>query len=413
MKELGYLSAKEIQLKSMSRIIGGQDIIAIAPDGSGKTTTYILGILNDLKYAPAEAPKVLILAADQERIEAIVAQFYLLSNNKNLSIMGLRTSGSMEEEIEDLVAGVDIVVATPNRARAVYLKLGLNLNKLKTFIVDDAEEIIKQGMMNPVRELARSSQKCQHLVFSTVEHEKLHQMIDEFMNFPALIEVEELSEQKLQVYDQILYQVPNFTTKINLLNYLLRDEDIFDKVVVFTNSRMTASKLNNSLYKKHPNEVAALNPLFAEDHSLSDIVEFKKRPDCRVLIVANEDSEQIDLTDIPFIFHFDLPENKDLFIQRVVKTTEDDVLSFTFATDLELPDVKRIEQQIGEKMQIMDLPDSLVIYDPKKAGKNSDQKEAYDETRGGAFHPKKASNAKTYNIGAGKKAKLTMKNKKG
>jgi len=73
MKELGYLSAKEIQLKSMSRIIGGQDIIAIAPDGSGKTTTYILGILNDLKYAPAEAPKVLILAADQERIEAIVA----------------------------------------------------------------------------------------------------------------------------------------------------------------------------------------------------------------------------------------------------------------------------------------------------------------------------------------------------
>ena len=96
-----------------------------------------------------------------------------------------------EEEIEDLVRGVDIVVATPARARAVYLKLGLNLNRIQTFVIDDAEEIVKQGMQTTVRELAQSCGKVQYLAFSTVIDEKLHLMIDDFMPFAAVVELAE------------------------------------------------------------------------------------------------------------------------------------------------------------------------------------------------------------------------------
>src|SRR5690606_39842602 len=108
----------------------------------------------------------------EDKITEIIDRFHTISKNKNLHIMGLKTSGGMEEEIEDLVRGVDIVVATPTRARAVYLKLGLNLNRIQTFIIDDAEEIVKQGMQTTVRELAQSCGKVQYLAFSTVEHEK-------------------------------------------------------------------------------------------------------------------------------------------------------------------------------------------------------------------------------------------------
>src|SRR5690606_21506249 len=290
-KELGFLSAKEIQLRTISRILGGHDIIAIAPEGAGKTTAYILGILSSLKFEPAEAPKVLILAPNEERISAIVEQFYTISKNKHLSIIGLRSNGSMEDEIDTLVDGIDIVVATPTRARAVYLKLGLNLNKLKTFIVDDAEEIIKQGMINTVRELAQSAQKCQHLVFSTVDHDRLHHMSDGFMQMPTTIEVEESFEQKLDVYPQIIYHVRNFTTKINLLNVLFADREIFDKVVILVNTRQTADKLAESLFKSHASEVAVLNPLFFETFGVSDVDSFRKRPECRIMIVANEHND--------------------------------------------------------------------------------------------------------------------------
>lgn len=408
MNDLGYYTAKEIQLKSLSRIIGGHSIIGIAPEGAGKTTTYVLGVLMRLKHTHDEAPKVLILAPDEERITEIVDRFLTISKNKDLYIMGLKTSGSMEEEIEDLVRGVDIVVATPTRARAVYLKLGLNLNRIQTFIIDDAEEIIKQGMQTPVRELAQSCGKVQYLAFSTVEHEKLHLMIDDFMPFATRIEVEDLGEKTAETHELMLYQVPNFTTKINLLNLLMSDDEVFDKVVVFVNNRLTAQKLSQSLHAKKE-EVAVLHPFFHDDSGIDDILDFKQTPAYRILIIANEGTEDIDLSGIPFIFHFEIPENRDVFVQRILKTSNDEVIAITFATDIELPELKKIEQSLGQKVPVIPLPDDLIIYRPSNQAK---EKNEVDESQGGAFHKKKASNSKTYNYGGGAKAKMTMKNKK-
>lgn len=408
MKNLGYLTPKEFQLRSLSRIVGGHSIIGIAPDGAGKTTTYVLGALMRLTYTQDEAPKVLVLAPNEEKINAIVEQFLAVSQNPNLHIMGLKTSGNMEEEIEDLVRGVDIVVATPDRARAVYLKLGLNLNRIQTFIIDDADEIVKQGMQTRVRELAQSCGKVQYLAFSTVAHEKLHLMIDDFMPHATIIEVEELAEHVVETHELLAYRVPNFTTKINLLNLLLEDDEVFDKVVVFANSLQTVQKLSQSLHTKK-GEVGVLNPSVSDETGFADIVDFKQSPLCRVLLVANESTEQLDLAGIPFIIHFDIPENITVFEQRVAKTDEE-VIAITFATDIELPIQKKIEQWLGKNIPVMPLPDGLTIYKPSTEAKDTKTKE--EETKGAAFHKKKESNSKTHNYGGGTKAKMTMKNKK-
>lgn len=408
MNDLGYLTAKEFQLKSLSRIVGGHSIIGIAPEGAGKTTTYVLGVLMRLKYTHDEAPKVLILAPNEERVTEIVDRFLAISGNRNLYIMGLKASGSVEEEIEELVRGVDIVVATPTRARAIYLKLGLNLNRIQTFVIDDADEIIKQGMQNTVRELAQSCGKVQYLAFSTVEHEKLHLMIDDFMPVATLIEVDDLGKKTAETHEMMLYHVPNFTTKINLLNNLMRDEEVFDKVVVFVNSRLTAQKLSESLHAKK-GEVTVLHPFFHDDSGIDDINDFKQIPECRILIVANEGTKDIDLSGIPFIFHFEIPENRDVFVDHITKKADDEAIAITFATDIELPEVRKIEQSIGEKIPVMPLPDDLLIYRPSN---NTKSKSEIDESQGGAFHKKKESNSKTYNYGGGTKAKMTMKNKK-
>ncbi|SEF73108.1 DEAD/DEAH box helicase [Sphingobacterium lactis] len=408
MNALGYFAAKEFQLKTISRIIGGHSLIGIAPEGAGKTTSYVLGVLMRLKYTQDEAPKFLILAPNEERINEIVDRFYTISKNKDLHIMGLKTSGGMEEEIEDLVRGVDIVVATPARARAVYLKLGLNLNRIQTFIIDDAEEIVKQGMQTNVRELAQSCGKVQYLAFSTVEHEKLHLMIDDFMAFAPVFEVEELAEEVAETHELMLYQVPNFTTKINLLNDLMRDEEVFDKVVLFVNSKQTAHNLLNRLHLKK-GEAAILNPMFFEDEGYEDVQVFRQTSNTRLLIVANEGAGELDLQGIPFIFHFEIPESTDEFIKHVLKTDDTEAIAITFATDLELPEVKKIEQKLGKKMPIMPLPDDLHIYKPSEITR---EKVEEDKSRGGAFHEKKASNSKTYNYGSGEKARMTMRNKK-
>ena len=415
MNDAGYISAKEIQAKTMSRIIGGQDIIAVGPEGCGKTTTYVLGVLMRLKYSTDEAPKVLILVPDQERVLAVIEEFRLLSKNRNLRIIGLYGTGGMDEVIQELLDGIDIVVATPTRARAVYLKLGLNLNRLQMLIVDDAEVIVKQGMQLPVCELARSAGKVQHLIFTTVVHDKLNLMIDQFMNFPTTLEVEDLGDSKAITHELLLYQVPNFKTKVNLLNLLLRDDEVFDKVVVFVNSRLTAQKLGKTLHSAKPGEVSVLNPLFFDEEGFDHIEDFKDTPEARVLVIANEGSANVDLSGIPFLFHFEVPEQKELFLSRVVKSGSEEIVAITFATDMELIDLRKIEQSLGAKIPVMDLPEDLVIDKVAKAStKIKTVKETVDAPKGGgAFHDKKESNTKDYNYGIGQKAKMTMKKKHG
>lgn len=412
--EEGYLYPKEIQLKTLSRIIGGQDVVAIAPEGSGKTTTYIISVLNRIKQGFDDAPRVLILVPDKDKVVSVIEQFDILNKNKSIKIVGLYVAPGIEQQMNDLADGADIVVATPDRARAIYLKLGLNLNKIDLFVVDDAELIVKQGMQLPVAELANSITKCQHLVFTEVMHQKLEKMIAPFMKLPAVIEVEELSESSLETYEQVLYNVPNFRTKLNLLNLFVQDDELFTKTVVFVNTRTTADTVYKSLKPYLKSAIAALNPMFSETKSVADIDAFKKDDTLRVLVIANENAGIIDLNGIPFILHLDLPEDKEIFISRVVKTAgNEETLAITFATDIELVTVKKIEQAIGTKIPLAELPEDLVIDSERKEKEVPSEKkpDKNEPVVGAAFHEKKAANAKIYNYSSGTKAKMNNKRK--
>ena len=423
--EAGFVAPKEIQQKTLARIAGGQDLIAVGPEGCGKTTTYILAALNKFNYTPDGVPKVLILVPDKEKVEEVVAKIDQLNKNASLSIVPLFAAPGTETQMNAIADGADIVVATPDRARAIYLKLGLNLNKVDFFAVDDAQLIIKKGLQLPVVELANSIGRAQHLVFTEVMHERLEKMLAPFMQMPATVEVEELPEEQLPVHPQMLYHVPNFGTKLNLLNLFLYDEEMFTKTVVFANTRLTAETIYKNLTNRLRKAVAMINPLSFEYNKVNDISEFKADSSLRVLIIANEGTEEteLDLTEIPFIIHLDLPADKAVYIKHIENHTidaEDETLALTFVTDLELDQVRRIEQTTGQKMQKAELPEDLVIEKDRKQ-KEAEKEKAKKPVKadpnqyvpGEAFHEKKPENSKTYNYSSGTKAKMNMKKKHG
>lgn len=416
MTDAGFLGPKEIQSKTMSRILGAQDIIAVAPEGSGKTTTYVLGTLMRLKYGFEEAPRALILVPSKDHVLAVIERFELLNRNQTFRIVGLYPETGMESQLNALADGADIVVATPDRARAIYLKLGLNLNKIIMFIVDDAAEIIKKGMQLPVAELARSIVKCQHLVFTELVHDKLYLLIDQFMNQPTLFEVTDLGEPKLETIEQLLYKVPDFNTKINLLNILLRDKEVFTKVIVFVNTRLTAEKVFKSLFKYLDKDIAIYKPLFFDHPGFDLIDDFKQNDETRILLVADDLKESINLKEIPFIIHMEIPAAVETFVGRIIKSSSEqntELLGISFSTDIELSLIKKNELAIGKTIPIGELPEDLVIEKdkPKKAIKTTKASAVNEESVGAAFHPKKESNAKDYNYSSREKAKMKFKNR--
>ncbi|MBD3748181.1 MAG: DEAD/DEAH box helicase [Sphingobacteriales bacterium] len=368
----GYLSPTEIQSILFPRISGGQDLVAIGPDGCGKTTTCVLAALNKIKFTEEIAPRILYLVPDIETGEEVLDQFHTLNRNRDLRFLGLFAGGaSLDTQVLELTDGVDVVVATPERARAAYLKLGLNLNKIQLFIVDDADIIIKKGLTLPTNELARSTRKAQFLVCSSVYHDRLEKMFETFIEIPNVIEVEDFGDEQLNTVEQLLYVVPNFSTKLYLLEMLMADKEVFEKVILFVNAKFTAETVYKKLSADFGDEIGVYRLEQISKNSFTHLDDFKLSPKGRILILVNEDAENLSVNDFPCILHFDLPEDEVVYTRRLLieDNTQIDQLALTFATELELDVIKKLEQVQGKKMQRMELPKELFIV------KNESKKE--------------------------------------
>ncbi len=405
----GFLTPKELQQKLLPRIAGGQHLVAVAPEGAGKTTTYVLAALNKLGFEEEVAPRVLILVPNEESGQAVLDQLDLFNRNRNLVFYGLFAGKeSLQTQIDEISDGVDVIVSTPDRAKATYLKLGLNLNKIHFFIIDDADEIIKNGMQLHTAELANSAKNSRHLVFSNVRHKRLDDFVNKFMHEPQFIEVDGLGKSQLNTINQLMYQVPNFRTKLNLIRLLMTDKEVFDKVIIFVNSQFTAQTVHKELQEIHHDEVFLQQPQSFEEKKSFTVKNFAQNPAQRILILVSHESEDLDVAEIPSIIHFDIPEQPVVYLKRVLfKTENQNQLSIMFSTDLELAAIRKIEQEQGKYLQVLDLPDDL--YVEHDISRKKAPKPEIDKSQGGAFHEKKPENSKTHNYSGREKVRLSGK----
>lgn len=410
LEEAGLTTPLPLQSKVIPRILGGQEIICIAAEGTGKTTALLVGTITRLKSAVEEAPRALILVSDKERVAKLVEHFQQLGNRSGLRVLGVHAGGGIEGQRETIADGLDVIIGTPDRVLALYLKSGLNMNRLQQFILDDAEAIIKQGLQAQVHQLTLSLPKCQRIVFTEVYHDKLERLTSSYMKLPNMVEVDIEPLHKVATIPQLLYQVPNYKTKQNLLNLLMSEEETYKKVVVFVNTKVTAQNLYKSVSKRFIGEVSLLKPPIYKEQGFVTIEDFKKSKTSRILFVANEIEQFLDLNGVSHLFHFDLPEDKALVINRIEAPQFDNStipVSITFSTDIELVIVKKIEHSTGNKMQIEPLPAHLIVEGTRKKKGDADEKPEKSPDRAqGAFHEKKADNDKDYNWGWKEKNKL-------
>lgn len=413
LEEAGINAPYIVQQKAIKRINGGQNLVIVGPEGSGKSTTLILSVLHRLKYPQEEPPRALILVPDKLSALQLAERFDVLGKKCRLRCTVLVPGAGIEGQKDLLAEGADIVIGTPDRVQAVYYKSGLNINKLQLFILDDADLLIKQGFQTPIVQLADSMNRCQQVVFSGVYHQKLENMLEQFMSVSEQMEFEHVSDKQLPIIEQLLYKVPNYKTKLNLLNLLMQDDDIFDKVLVICNSEQTAEKLYKSLNRRIAGQVTVFDKKDSYYQSTDSPEHFMHHEYWRVLIASGEKLHNESLRLIPFLLHFDIPLQHEDFIHRISLDDNDPInrVSILFATDLELSLVSKLETLTGHKFAEEELPFGLIIEgDPhtKEEEKETTLKKPLhaEENAGKAFHEKKAKNAKEYNYSYKDKLKM-------
>ena len=189
--EHGLTEANEMQMETFSTIKSGADAVIQSADGTGKTTTIVLNVIQKLEKTKDESTRALIIVETKEKVIEMEELFLKLGTYTDLSILGVHDKGDIDYDKNIVSLGLDILIGTPNKINAMFASAGFNSNTIKLFVVDDAEVLFRNRMDAVVHRLSNSIEKTQRLFFCSQITERVESLADKIMIEPVFFEMEE------------------------------------------------------------------------------------------------------------------------------------------------------------------------------------------------------------------------------
>ncbi|NQU32790.1 MAG: DEAD/DEAH box helicase [Bacteroidetes bacterium] len=180
-------SPKEIQSNCIPIIKSGADLYVIAPEGSGKSTTIVMGIIQQLKEAFEEAPRAIVITESKDKAFEMEAQFKLLGSHTNLRTFTVFDKGIIQYQKDMIYEGLDVLIGTPRRINELLSTTGIPTTNLKILAVDDAETIFPNHHHTLVYRFSDRTKKLQYLIFANKWHEKFEDLSERVMKSPMII----------------------------------------------------------------------------------------------------------------------------------------------------------------------------------------------------------------------------------
>ncbi len=184
-------SPTPLQIAAFGKITGGNDLIAVSPPKSGKTALVVITLIQKLKEPFEDAPRALVIVPNKEKALEMRDLFKLLAG-RDLRMVCAFEGGPLDVQRDDIYGGVDVVVATPKRIQDIYFQNGINLNKIKWFIIDDGETINHNTQVYVDRMFQSIPKKCQRLIFASKLTDRIDILSTEHMPAAQLVEIHDL-----------------------------------------------------------------------------------------------------------------------------------------------------------------------------------------------------------------------------
>ncbi len=189
--EDGLTQANEMQQETFSTLKSGADCIVIAPKGSGKSTTIVLNVIQQLKQEGEESPRALIIVEDKTKVLEMEALFEKYGKYTDLRVYGVHDKGDMEYDKNYISTGIDVLIGTPNKLGEMFTTAGYNVNRLRMFILDDADPILRLRHETKIMRISNSIIKTQRIIFSEVFSERIGILADKMLVEPFEFDFEE------------------------------------------------------------------------------------------------------------------------------------------------------------------------------------------------------------------------------
>ncbi len=192
----GFTKANDLQKETFSTIKSGADCLILSPEGSGKTTTIVLNVIQQLVKEGEQSPRALIIVEDKEKVLKMLALFEMLGKHTDLTVFGVHDKGDMDYDKNYISGGIDVLIGTPKRLSEMFSTAGFNVNRLKMFIVDDADPLLKLRLEPKIMHISNSITKVQRIIFATQLTERIESLADKMLIEPYEFDFEEYDEDE-------------------------------------------------------------------------------------------------------------------------------------------------------------------------------------------------------------------------
>lgn len=187
----GLTEANEMQKETFSTLKSGADCIIIAPNGSGKTTTIVINVIQKLAGTSEESPRALVIVEDKTKVLEMVSLFEKYGKNSGLEVYGVHDKGDTDYDKNYISTGIDVLIGTPNKLNDLFSSAGYNVNRLRMLILDDADTILKLRHETKIMRISNSIAKTQRIIFTDVLTERIEILADKMLVEPFEFDFDE------------------------------------------------------------------------------------------------------------------------------------------------------------------------------------------------------------------------------
>ena len=322
-KEEGYTEPTPVQERAIPLVLAGRDVLAAAQTGTGKTAAFTLPILDRLKvhantsFSPARHPvRVLVLTPTRELAVQVSEAVKTYGRHVPLRASVVYGGVPLDPQIKELLAGVEILVATPGRLLDLVGQRAANLGQVEILVLDEADRMLDMGFMPDIRRiLDLLVSRKQTLLFSATFSDDIKRLAGSILNNPETIEVARHGTAA-ETVRQLVYPVDR-DRKEELLAHLIIEGD-WHQVLVFTRTKLTASRLASWL-DRHGVAATAIHSDRAQADRTKALEGFKNG-EIRCLVATDVAARGLDIDALPHVVNFELPWNPEDYVHRVGRT---------------------------------------------------------------------------------------------
>ena len=321
--EEGYTNPTPIQAQAIPVVLSGKDLMGGAQTGTGKTAAFTLPLLQRiLPFAsPSPSParhqvRILMLAPTREL--AIQVHESVKAYSKYVPIRSLCAYGGVDikPQIEEIRAGIEVLVATPGRLLDLVEQKCLNFGSVQALVLDEADRMLDMGFIPDVtRIISLLPKQRQSLLFSATFSDEIKKLADRMLQSPVLIEV----ARRNTVSETITHRVHPVAAdaKRALLVKLLRSSE-FNQVLVFTRTKIETNKLARELQRAG----IAADSIHGDKSQLDRLkaLEAFKDGSTLVLVATDVAARGLDIDELPHVINFELPHTPEDYIHRIGRT---------------------------------------------------------------------------------------------